>query len=74
MKSWLVKKVLEAMRRTSYAQRMGALILLLMEECALGMEQRRNYAAVQDAQIMLSKEECALGMVQRRNYAAAKDA
>ncbi len=57
-----MKKVLEAMRRTSYAQRMGALILLLMEECALGMGQRRNYAAVKDAQIKCNGKECARGM------------
>ena len=53
-----MKKELEAAIE-SYAQRMGAQILLLMEECASGMGQRSNDAAAKDAQIESSTEECA---------------
>jgi len=75
MKSWLVKIVLEARRKKSYAQLMVVQIMLKTEEFALGMEHRSNNAAVKDVQIMLEKEEFARSMGQRSvlRYAALKD-
>jgi len=49
-------------------------ILLSMEDCALGMEQRSRYVALKDAQINPNEEECARDMVQRSNDAALQGA
>jgi hypothetical protein len=44
---------------TNHAAVKDAQILLSMEDCALGMEQRSRYVALKDAQINPNEEECA---------------
>ena len=64
---------MEQRESTNDAASMDAQIMLLKEECVLGMGQRlsANYAGVKGAETTPSMEECVLGMGQRPNFAAS---